>query len=233
MRIFDSTYNNLDIGNVRKDLETVGWTLLSANGLPQEQCEVIKKEIDALAEAPDTEINYGGSEHRVWKANEKSAVFEEFREFSDKVMSSVEKEEKAAFNILAIRNRALLREDAELIQGRWHLDSLRRQLKIFVFLTDVTEKSGPFEMIPGSHRTSFKIRHALKGDFFTPKDILNGSRKYQHLKETLIERIVASGHERKAFTIKAGTIAMVDTSCVHRARPCLKGERYALTSYYH
>ena len=233
MRIFDQTYNSLDIDAVRNDLETVGWTLLSANGLPQDQCDMIKREIDALAEAPDTEINYGDSEHRVWKANEKSDALEEFRKFSDKVVSSVEKEEKAAFNILAIRNRTLPGEDAELIQGRWHLDSFRRQLKIFVFLTNVTEESGPFEMIPGSQRTSFKIRHALKGDFLTPQDILNGSRKYQHLKETLIKRIVASGHERKAFTVKAGTIAMVDTSCVHRARPCLKGERYALTSYYH
>lgn len=233
MRIFDQTYNNLNFDAVRKDLKSVGWTLLSANGLPRDQCDIIKGEIDALVAAPNTEINYGGSEHRVWKANEKSAEIEEFREFSDKVMSSVEKEEKAAFNILAIRNRTLPGEDAELIQGRWHLDSFRRQLKIFVFLTDVTEESGPFEMIPGSQRSMFKVRHALKGDFLKPQDILNGSRNYQHLKENLIERIVASGHKRKAFIVKAGTIAMVDTSCVHRARPCLKGERYVLTSYYH
>lgn len=229
---FDQIHNNLDFSDIRTDLETVGWTILG-DGLAPDHCDSIKAEIDELADLDGTEVNYGGSEHRVWKAHEKSQYAEDFRRFSDNVMSSVTQESRAAFDILAIRNRTLPNDDSALKLGRWHLDSFRKQLKIFVFLSDVTEESGPFELIPESQRMGFKMRHTLLGDLITPNDLVNGTRKYQHLKENLIDRIVAGGYESKAFAVKAGTIAMVDTSGVHRARPCVKGERYALTSYYH
>jgi hypothetical protein len=140
--------------------------------------------------------------------------------------------QNTAHNILAIRNRTLDPEAAALRKGRWHLDSLNQQMKVFVFLTDVTQASGPFEMIPGTQAMSFKMRKALQGHLIRPKDLVQGTRSYSSLKDKLIESIVAEGYETKAFDVPAGTIALVDTSCVHRARPCTMGERYALTSYY-
>ena len=149
------------------------------------------------------------------------------------MLSEVEQTPTAAYDILAIRNRQIDTSATTLVEGRWHLDSFNRQIKVFVFLTDVTEESGPFEMLPGTQAMSFKVKEALKGNMITPSDLVKGTRSYSKLKEELIQALVSAGHEKKVFTVPAGTVAMVDTSCVHRARPCAQGHRYALTSYYH
>lgn len=234
MSTFTSLLEAVDIPAAREGLNDLGWRVIG-NIDDQSVLQTVTDEIDRMALAPDVETHYAGSEHRVWKAHEKSDIIREFFEFSNGVISRVDDQEQVAYDILAIRNRTLSSSAAELTQGRWHLDSMRRQLKIFVFLTDVTPESGCFEMIPRSQRMSFKLEHALKGELITLQDIMrnDGSRAYSHLKEQLIERIVARGYESKPFTVPRGTIALVDTSSVHRARPCTKGQRYALTSYYH
>jgi hypothetical protein len=231
MNPFIAAKESLNVDVARADLMDQGWTIIG-NVLDRSSLDAIRSEIDALAQAPEVEINYGGSEHRIWHADQKSELVGYFKLFSDHVISAVESETIEAFNVLAIRNRTLSSDDAKLRKGRWHMDSFKRQLKVFVFLSDVTEKSGPFEMIPRSQRYDFKIRHLIAGDLIAPKDLFDGTRKYQHLEEELISRIVDRGYESKAFAVPAGTIALVDTSSVHRARPCVEGERYALTSYY-
>jgi hypothetical protein len=231
MTFFENVYENVNIERARAEVAGQGWALLGTpldTSVSAQMCG----EIDVLAEADDTEVNYGGSEHRIWHAQAKSALINQFCIFSDKILSEVMGAPKRAHNILAIRNRTLDSEAATLHEGRWHLDSFNQQMKIFVFLTDVTQASGVFEMIPGTHAMPFKMRKALQGHFFAPKDLVHGTRSYAQLKDTLIKSIVAKGYETKAFDVPAGTIALVDTSCVHRARPCTMGERYALTSYY-
>lgn len=234
MSTFTPLLDTVDIPAAREGLNDIGWQIIGKID-DAEVLQSVKSEIDRMAAEPDVETHYGGSEHRVWKAHEKSEVIGDFFAFSNEVISRVDDEQQVAYDILAIRNRTLANSSAELTKGRWHLDSLRRQLKIFVFLTDVTPDSGCFEMIPRSQRVSFKLEHALKGELITLQDLIrnDGSRAYSHLKEQLIERIVARGYESKAFTVPRGTVALVDTSSVHRARPCTNGERYALTSYYH
>lgn len=231
MNPFIAAKESFNVGVAKAELGDQGWTIIG-NVLDRQSLDAIRAEIDQLASNTEVEINYGGSEHRIWHANKKSGLIELFKHFSDHVISSVENETIEAFNVLAIRNRTLSSDDAKLRKGRWHMDSFKRQLKVFVFLSDVTEKSGPFEMIPRSQRYDFKIRHLVAGDLIAPKDLFEGTRKYQHLQEELISRIIERGYESKAFAVPAGTIALVDTSSVHRARPCIEGERYALTSYY-
>ena len=231
MHLFESTLDSIDIKKARSEITTQGWTLL-ADYLPNPVLEQIKNEIDIMSEAKGTEVNYGGSEHRVWKAHQQSPGIEEFRQFSDAVLGQLDGKPSAAYDILAIRNRVLDSSNSQLTQGRWHMDSLNRQLKVFVFLTDVTQTSGPFEMIPGTQAMSFKMKKALAGHLITPKDMIEGTRSYSKLKDELIENILSKGYEQKVFDVSAGTMALVDTSCVHRARPCTSGERYALTSYY-
>lgn len=231
MDFFQNAYADTNIERARAEVADQGWALLGTP-LETDVLDQIRGEIDVLSQADDTEVNYGGSEHRVWYAHVKSTLINQFRIFSDKVLSEVMGEPKEAHNILAIRNRTLDPEAAALRKGRWHLDSLNQQMKVFIFLTDVTQTSGPFEMIPGTQAMSFKMRKALKGHFITPKDLVQGTRSYASLKDELIASIVAEGYRTKTFDVPAGTIALVDTSCVHRACPCIMGERYALTSYY-
>lgn len=177
------------------------------------------------------EINYAGTELRIWNADKKGFVFEEFKHFSDKVSSEIFSKEMDAFNILAIRNRSIKNVDKDVSSGRWHIDSFVPQFKAFLFLTTTDEDSGPFEFIPGSNKFPFKLKSALKGEYFSPKDFVKGGRKYQHISNEYVD-IVKQAEPSMPLLVSKGTLVFIDTSCLHRARPCLKGERYALTSYY-
>ena len=231
MANFELIYNELDIGKARSQLADLGWVTLGQMD-PVSSVVKMRSEIDRLALDDDTEVNYGGSEHRIWKAHTKSEQMESFRTFSDQVLSEVEGQPFEAFDILAIRNRPIDLENDGVTRGRWHLDSFNRQLKIFMFLTDVDDESGPFEMLPETHKMPFKVKEAIKGNFLSISDFMGKARTYSKLDEKVVRKIVDGGIARKAFTVPAGTICLVDTSCVHRARPCEQGVRYALTSYY-
>jgi ectoine hydroxylase-related dioxygenase (phytanoyl-CoA dioxygenase family) len=228
---YENVIGQSDVPFVQKNLKENGYFIFREQ-VDQNVIDELKLSIDSLAATTDTEQNYGGSEHRIWKAHEKSPLIKEFCDFSDEVVSLVESIRCNAFDILAIRNQSLGKDASALSKGRWHIDSFRRQIKIFLFLSDVTMTSGAFEMIPGTHANSFKIKQAFRGRFFTPKDLIEGTRAYSKFKEEFIEKILLTGREAKIFTVSAGSIAIVDTSCIHRARPCTDGSRYALTSYY-
>ena len=228
---FSQKLKNDQIQQIQVQISSKGWAVLPWS-LCDRTLKKLKQDIDSLSNEVNTEVNYGGSECRIWKAHEKSSLIDEFRLFSDSTVSDIEGAECRSFDILAIRNKSIDSSDDALTKGRWHLDSFSRQLKIFVFLTDVTTSSGAFEMIPGSHATSFKMMKLLAGQLITPKDIINGTRSYSKLKEEVIQKVLSTGYEVKTFDVPRGTMAIVDTSCIHRAKPCTDGIRYALTSYY-
>ncbi len=93
--------------------------------------------------------------------------------------------------------------------------------------------SGAFEFLPRSHRERFKYMQLLKGNYVTPADLFHKRRAYQKLDEDLVRDLAERGYRAKPVICRAGTVMVVDTSAIHRARPCLKGSRYALTTYYH
>lgn len=108
----------------------------------------------------------------------------------------------------------------------WHrdMDDLR-QVKLFVYLSDVGDEQGPHEMIPGSHRPAwFEERGLPHEEYFwgsgrgTPMDALIGES---------VTRV----------TGPAGSRWVENTYCLHRATPVVSGERwvfqvcYALRTY--
>ena len=108
--------------------------------------------------------------------------------------------------------------------GSWHRDSIFRQFKSIVYLTDVDENNGPFEMIINSH-----IPKQIKKD--------EKSANYESMQSRFdaqeIDRLVKQHPERlKTLTGKAGTVILVDTSVIHRGIPLKQGTRYALTNYF-
>lgn len=90
----------------------------------------------------------------------------------------------------------------------WHrdLNNKTHLLKMFVFLSDCTLKTGPHQFILGSHRDYSK----LNGErYFTDKQVDSAyPNKSQHL----------------VSTVKAGTVVIEDTRGLHRA--CLPEEGY-------
>ena len=200
-------------------------------------CEKIKNDIDQVTSGPGVEINYGSSETRIWSAQKRFNNVKRFFNESNEFLSSVLNEDMIAGSVLAIKNTPLPEGDQKNIIGRWHADSFTRQEKVFLFLSDTTEESGPLEFIPNTHKTLFRLRKALEpGFFFNHLNIFSKKdnfRQYQSIPDGKIKSLLNKGYKAKPVLVKAGTILLIDTAkLIHRARPCKEGERYALTSYY-
>ena len=93
-----------------------------------------------------------------------------------------------------------------------------------MYLTDVSDDNGPFQVILGSH---------------DKKNISNDSKSANlesmqcQFDQKTVEKILKSEPERlKTLTAKAGTVVLVDTSTIHRGLPLNNGIRYALTNYF-
>ncbi len=204
------------------------------NKISANDCNYLRDRIDELAENDDVEVNYEGSEHRIWHAHKKAAAFAEFEKLSNSIMPRLYGRPSLAHNVLAIRNHKVPLT-AERMTTRWHLDSFRKQLKLFAFLTDVTEKDGPLEVVPYTHTTSFKLRASIPMGYYRLRDIpkyLQGRRSWQSIHDDKVANLGHKGFMSKRITVPAGTLMLIDTSALHRASPCLDGERYAVTVYH-
>ena len=229
----DPIFDESNDPHLSKNMDESGYHVFR-NRIPATVCESLRDKIDELSQAKDVEINYQASEHRIWQAADKASEFYSFQSLSNSLIPKLYGRASPAHNVLAIRNRPVP-PDTERMQTRWHLDSFQKQLKLFAFLSDVTEDSGPLEFIPGTHKTSFKWRHAIPLGYYKLTDIpsyFQGKRSWQFIHNQTIDKIRTAGYEPKPMVAEAGTVMLVDTSAIHRARPCLSGERYAVTVYH-
>lgn len=231
--MFQKALSAVNIDQINKDLNTTGFHTLDVRLSPDALKDIIQQMDDICAEKDDLEVNYGGSEHRLWHAHKFMPAAEEFRQFSNAIIPKLEGGMPEAHNILSIRNKPLDEDKGELRKGRWHLDSFNKQLKIFVFLQDVGPNDGPFELIPRTQKMPTKIKHAIQAKYFRIKDFVQktGKRGYQHIDDGFITYVERS-YPTQIFTVPAGTILVADTSAIHRAHPVNGGERYAFTSYH-
>lgn len=108
--------------------------------------------------------------------------------------------------------------------GSWHRDSTLRQFKSIVYLSDVNENQGPFQLVSRSHKLS---------EILEDEKTANLDSMESRFDTKTVEKILTREPERlKTLTGKAGTVIIVDTSCIHRGLPLKQGVRYALTNYY-
>lgn len=179
---------------------------------------------------PDVELCYGGTERRIWDAHKKNDLIKQFKSESDALLSEIYGRTIESYTILALKNVPIPKDGTQLA-GRWHIDSFREQVKVFTFLSDVEDVNGPFEFLSGSHTPGFKFKNVVAGNYFSVKDFFGSKRKYQRLDEDFINKTV-SEIEATPLICEAGTTAIIDTSSIHRARPCLEGRRYYIAAYY-
>lgn len=106
----------------------------------------------------------------------------------------------------------------------WHRDALLSQFKAMIYLTDVTDKNGPFEILPGSHKQADVLRGIAKAGIGPTQDRLS-EQEVSRLEDVL-------GTPRKTLVGDAGSMILFNSSAVHRGRPINNGERFALTNYY-
>jgi hypothetical protein len=218
-----------DLSAMRASVKRNGFYILQSRAT-SDACEHIKTFIDTYPET-HAELNYDGTEKRIWGAHTIDPVIQAFGAFSDHIMAAVFNTPIEVKTVLSYSNYPIPADD-RLITGRWHLDSLRRQYKLFCFLTRTEEQTGPLEVVPGTHRTDFKLWPLVSGRYISCSDLGTTTRRYQMLDEQWVDEQCRKAGGSVPFLCEAGTLILVDTSAIHRARPCLKGHRYALCAYY-
>ncbi len=152
------------------------------------------------------------------------------KEFVDKKISFTQHVGERYLNqkiglYMLMANRTIFKH-SNLGSGQgWHKDAYSKQFKSIIYLTDVTEENGPFQIIENSNSNLFmlnlffKLKNKYPSTRFTNEDIdkiLDGSNN------KVIE-----------LTGKAGTLIMFDTSYIHRGKPLQNAKRYALTNYFY
>lgn len=197
------------------------------NYYSEEECAEIRFEIDRLIAENSEKIwrDDEDADNRVYfaeKLSDKINGFssdERFKNLSDRYL----KTNTEVLSTLAgrIRNKGNNKGSG----GGWHRDTnMIHQFKSIVYLTDVTQETGPFEYLEGTQRKStlFEVgKYGVKLD-------------QNRLSDKEVEAIINDGKYPKIqFTAKAGTCLLVDTSGIHRGRPLNGGERYALTNYFY
>jgi hypothetical protein len=218
-----------DYRSLRASVRGQGFAILQSRATPN-GCEHIKAFIDQFP-AEKAEINYGGTEKRIWGSHTMDPAVQAFGRLSEEVMGGVFNSRPQVKTVLSYSNYPIPPED-RLMTGRWHLDSLRHQYKLFCFLTRTEEQMGPLEIVPGTHRTAFKLWPLATGQYISRSDLGSGKRRYQKLDEQWVDAQCRKAGGSVPFLCEAGTLILVDTSAIHRARPCLEGYRYALCAYY-
>lgn len=104
---------------------------------------------------------------------------------------------------------------------RWHRDyDDRRLCKLFIYLNDVDEASGPFTYIPTS------IRGLRWGHLFPQRPPLGS-----YPREEELARVINLG-EARVNTGRAGTVIFCDTSGLHRGGYATQKERIMFTAAY-
>ena len=211
---------------------------LIPNAYSLEFCDKICSQIDNIDEGIGVEFNYGGTEQRVWSSQKRSSDIKVFFDDANELLSKINNRQCVAGTVLATKISPLNQCDEVSTKNRWHIDSWRSQEKVFLFLNDTSIESGAFEFIPKTNKKSFRIKKALEPGFFfsfNPNWLINRStsRPYQGIDDRKIERLLTSGYKAMPVVVKAGTVMVVNPSyLIHRPKPCIKGKRYALTSYF-
>lgn len=105
--------------------------------------------------------------------------------------------------------------------GGWHRDSAHRhQFKAIIYISNASEKNGPFQYIRGTHTGLSKIKMGAFGDSQTrfSNSEIDGSIEDANI---------------VTFCGNKGTCLMVDTRGIHRGMPLIEGSRYAITFYFY
>lgn len=144
-----------------------------------------------------------------------------------KFLDLIEKQNSKMFgknfeNIILMINHIDAQSAPEGSGGGWHVDSVRDQYKVFMYLTDcLSIESGPFTLL-----TSDK---PLKDKFYVIKNYLFDNKF--RFSEKSIKSMIKKGFQRKEILKSSLIPFMVKTSNIHRGEKISSGERLMVTAY--
>jgi len=128
-------------------------------------------------------------------------------------------------NLMTMANKTTFVENNKGSGQGWHRDGLNFQYKSILYLVDVDQNNGSFQLIEGSHKLINIFKSCLKYSL----DPFN-----TRIENNIAKKIIGvSENSLKTITGKTGDVILVDTSLIHRGSPLKNGYRYALTNYYY
>lgn len=191
----------------------------------EKKCRLARNEVDRLIETYPEHIHSNAkADRRIYGANNASILIAEFRDnpLLAEIASAYNQEPTRAAFTLAAKMPA---SQDNLGSGEgWHRDAPLRQFKAILYLSDVSEDNGPFQVLKDSHKFTQVMSDTWGGKLSYPQF---------RITEEQVGRIVSKDQSRLiTYTAKAGTLILADVSSIHRGMPIRLGTRYALTNYY-
>jgi len=126
--------------------------------------------------------------------------------------------EKNTYNCYSIVEAVLIYESLPNEYNRsswmWHYDdNISQQLKLMVYLNDVEEDTGAFEILANSRGDGLAMKSSKIGPSTKTPQAYEGSR----IPEEDIERFNGLGYSSYKIAGKAGTFCLFSPNCIHRA----------------
>ena len=193
------------------------------NFMPKSYCDdVICDFFDAKDRFPES--CHTGSDQRIFGIEEHSQKAYEF--YAHPLLKSVSDAYCGGLtaNAFTMFNEVLTKPGSLGSGEGWHKDSSFRQIKAFLYLSDVGSDDAPFQLIAKSHKVRNYLKHMRWGEMQFRELRISNSQ---------IDKILRKeGHRLVTFKGSAGTLILADTAAIHRGKPPNGGKRYALTNYY-
>lgn len=125
-------------------------------------------------------------------------------------------------NVMSMANRVTFSSNNNGSGNGWHKDAYRKQFKSLLYLNNVDNNNGPFQLLKKSNKIFNLIKVAIK---------LQKTYPDTRFSENEIEKISRS---EDVITLdgRRGTLILFDPSLTHRGSPLKSSRRYALTNYY-
>tara|TARA_B100000767_G_scaffold275759_1_gene315170 strand:- start:13570 stop:14364 length:795 start_codon:yes stop_codon:yes gene_type:complete len=213
-----SSYEKNFVDKLKKD----GFVVIK-DYISKEECIKIISKIDFCIENYKEKIwnDKEFSDQRIFGAE---IILEEINKFYENKQIKLIGEKYTGYkmkNLMAMANRVIYKKNNEGSGGGWHKDAYYNQFKSILYLNDVNNENGPFELIEKSNKIFDTLKIALKLCKGYPNTRFS-DKEVSKLDKIKIKRILGS----------AGTLILVDTSLIHRGLPLKSNIRYSITNYY-
>tara|TARA_B100000579_G_scaffold437771_1_gene468908 strand:- start:11410 stop:12135 length:726 start_codon:yes stop_codon:yes gene_type:complete len=212
-----------NISCVVDEVRAQGFSIIP-NFWDEKKCSDGRSEIDKIISKYPTAISKNSSDNRIFAIEHFSQIFrDEFinRNYVNEIMKSLYSSKTIYGTLLGQRVEGTPGNSGS--GGSWHRDSLKKQFKAFLFISDVDDKSGPFQFFP-------------KSNYYLNKFIacLSRGRRWNNLdyaNENELTRAKIDISNQFSVTCQEGTLLVADTSTIHRGKPGLEKDRYSVTYY--
>ena len=225
--LFHRKHTTLDqrSGDIVGTLKSRGFVILDHYYSPAE-CNLIKDEIDRVVDQYPEAISLSddNSDIRIFDAEKISPAIRRFHEdpFLLGILRGHARTDVINTSTLAARLSSVVGNEGS--GGGWHRDSFGSPIKAILYVSNVTDDTGPFQFLPSSN----KLKNIVRDLWITRLPFL----KYRFTEEDISQIRRLGNYEIKTLIGDAGTVVLIDTAAIHRGKPISLNSRYALTNYY-